>query len=478
MKQLIYSLLVFVACATVVACSDDDSFSTEGGLRLTFSTDTVNIDTVFSNVPSSTRSFWVYNHSGDGIRCSSVRLERGNQTGFRVNVDGVYLGQGSGYQAQDIEVRNKDSIRVFVEATTTIGQQTDPRLVEDNLVFTLENGTVQKVNLRAFSWDATLRRNLRISRDTTITAEQPLVIFGSLKVDSGATLTVAPGSTLYFHGDAGLQVYGRLRLLGEADKEVTLRGDRLDHMFDYLPYDYVSGQWQGLHFYGSSYDNEIRYADIHSTFTGIEVDSSDVNRTTLTMEASTVHNCQGYGILSHNSKVVLRNCQITNTLGDCLYVDGGSAELNQCTLAQFYPFDGNRGVALRFSAQNHPLELFRCLNSLVTGYADDEMMGEPGDSTVTFNYDFADCILRTPKVETADSLHFVRVSYEDVKDTTNVGEKHFLKIDTENLRYNFGLDSVSIAIGKANPETALPTDRLGIRRDDKPDIGAYEYVKP
>lgn len=68
MKQLIYSLLVFVACATVVACSDDDSFSTEGGLRLTFSTDTVNIDTVFSNVPSSTRSFWVYNHSGDGTR--------------------------------------------------------------------------------------------------------------------------------------------------------------------------------------------------------------------------------------------------------------------------------------------------------------------------------------------------------------------------------------------------------------------------
>lgn len=477
MKLFRYLLCLSLLAALLVACSDEDSFSNESGLRLTFSQDTVNIDTVFANVPSSTRSFWAYNRSGKGIRLSSVRLERGNQAGFRVNVDGVYLGQGSGYQAQDIEVRIKDSIRVFVEVTATRGEQ-EPSLIEDNLVFTQENGTEQKVNLRAFSWDATLRRNLRIARDTTITAATPLVVFGSLRVDSGATLTVAPGSTIYFHGDAGLDVYGRLRLLGEADNEITLRGDRLDRMFPYLPYDYVTGQWQGVRIHSSSYDNEIRYTDIHSTFTGIEIDSADVSRQKLTMDASTVHNCQGYGIVSHNSRITLRNCQITNTLNDCLFVDGGSAELNQCTLAQFYPFDGNRGVALRFSAERHPLEAFTCLNTLVTGYADDEMMGSPADSTLAFNYQFEDCILRTPRVETADSVHFTRVSYEDVKDTTQTATKHFLKIDTDNLRYDFRLDSVSIAIDKANPATALPTDRLGIRRDDKPDIGAYEYVKP
>ena len=133
---------------------------------------------------------------------------------------------------------------------------------------------------------------------------------------------------------------------------------------------------------------------------------------------------------------------------------------------------------MRFSAERHPLEAFTCLNTLVTGYADDEMMGSPADSTLAFNYQFEDCILRTPRVETADSVHFTRVSYEDVKDTTQTATKHFLKIDTDNLRYDFRLDSVSIAIDKANPATALPTDRLGIRRDDKPDIGAYEYVKP
>lgn len=479
MHKLFYSLSLLAALLLLGSCSDDDSFSTESGLRLTFSADTLSLDTLFSNVPSSTRSFWVYNHSGDGLRCQSVRLERGNQAGFRVNADGVYLSSTSGYQAQDIELRDKDSIRVFVEATTSATGQQTPKLVEDNLIFTLESGQQQKVNLRAYSWDATLCRNLRISSDTTISAaSRPLVVFGSLRVDSAATLTVASGSTLYFHGDAGLDVYGTLKLQGEADNEVTLRGDRLDRMFDYLPYDRVSGQWQGIHLHSSSYDNEFRYTDIHSTFDGIVCDSSDVSRTKLTMEAATVHNCQGYGIMARNSKLVLNNTQISNTLSDRLFVDGGSAELNNCTLAQFYPFDGNRGVALRFSALNSPLVQMLCRNSLVTGYADDELMGTPADSTVAFSYSFEDCILRTPKVETADSVNFVRVLFEDPTDTLTSGKKHFVNIDTDNLRYDFSLDSISPAIDRANAATALPQDRRGKQRDAKPDIGAYEYIKP
>ena len=73
------------------ACDDIDDFTTSPNNLLTFSTDTVRIDTVFSTVPSSMHDFWVSNRSGKGLRCTSVRLEGGNQNGFRVNVDGVYL---------------------------------------------------------------------------------------------------------------------------------------------------------------------------------------------------------------------------------------------------------------------------------------------------------------------------------------------------------------------------------------------------
>lgn len=118
-----------------------------------------------------------------------------------------------------------------------------------------------------------------------------------------------------------------------------------------------------------------------------------------------------------------------------------------------------------------------CINTLVTGYADDVMTGEQKDTTVTFAYAFDHCIIRTPKITTADSLHFTNVIYEDVKDTISTGIKHFVKIDTDNLRYDFNLKSTSSAIGKANPTTAMPLDRNGQKRDDLPDVGAYEYIK-
>ena len=126
-RKLIW-LFLSLAVA-LMACIDDDSFSVSPSNLLTFSEDTIRFDTLFSTVPTATRTFWVYNKSGDGIRCSSVRLERGNQVGFRVNVDGISLGQANGYQSSEIEVRNNDSIRVFVELTTPNNGQEKPLFV-------------------------------------------------------------------------------------------------------------------------------------------------------------------------------------------------------------------------------------------------------------------------------------------------------------------------------------------------------------
>jgi hypothetical protein len=70
------------------------------------------MDTVFSNVASRTYSFWVFNRPGDGIRLNTVRLRNGNQTGFRVNVDGSYLDNTTGSVVNDLEVRKGDSLQV------------------------------------------------------------------------------------------------------------------------------------------------------------------------------------------------------------------------------------------------------------------------------------------------------------------------------------------------------------------------------
>lgn len=464
----------------LVGCQDDDSFSTSTSNTLTFSSDSIKLDTVFSRVPSSTQTMWVYNKSGDGIRCANVRLENGNQTGFRVNVNGEYLGETAGYQVQDVEIRKGDSIRVFVELTSPNNLKETPTLLEDNLVFTLESGVQQKINLSAYTWDATLLNNLEIKHDTTITSAKPIVIRGGIKVDSAATLTISAGTTLYFSNAAGIHVYGKLIANGTADDNIVLRGDRLDHMFDYLPYDRVSGQWQGVHFYESSYDNELNYTDLHSAYNGIVCDSSAVDKLKLTLYNSIIHNCQGYGLLSTNCVMDIWNTQITNTLNDCAAFYGGGVMLRHCTLAQFYPFDAERGVALRFANAKdgvlYPLYQFDVYNTLITGYADDCIMGDfSKDATADFY--FENCILRTVVPDTIDSARYVNVVWEDVEDTTSCGEKHFRKVDADMQDYDFRLDSVSSArdAGVVLPRGYSDYDRLGLRRDDKPDLGCYEY---
>ena len=445
MNRFLIWLSCTFLCLAIVSCSDDDSFSASPANHLTFSTDTVKLDTVFSKVPTATKTFWVYNRSGDGIRCSNIRLANGNQTGFRVNVDGSYLGATSGYQINDLEIRKNDSIRVFVELTSPSNNQEVPTLLQDDLVFSLESGTQQKVNLRAWTWDVEMWTDPVIDSDTTIPASAPIIIYGGLTVNKGATLTIEPGATLFFHADAGMEVYGRLIVNGTPEKNVVLRGDRIDRMFDYLPYDRVSGQWNGVHFHESSTDNELVETVIKNAIEGVVMDKAelDENHDRLSMTHCVVHNSKGTGVRTVGSSIRLDHCQLTNAGGDCLAVIGGKAEISYCTIAQFYPFDASRGKALRMANETeNPLKHFDCEGTIVTGYADDELEGEQISDEV--DYHFKNCLLRTIVEEEA---RFEDIIWESPTDEIE-GKKQFMKIDEENLDYDFHLNEESTAKGK------------------------------
>ena len=119
--------------------------------------------------------------------------------------------------------------------------------------------------------------------------------------------------------------------------------------------------------------------------------------------------------------------------------------MKHCTLAQFYPFTGGRGAALRFS-NLMPLYGLVCDSSIVTGYDEDVVMGMTPDTLNAFDYRFSASLLRTPKVETEDSLRFVNVIWETPKDSIQ-GKLHFKLVDEKNLKYDFHLDSLSTAQG-------------------------------
>ena len=461
------------------ACSDYETFTTSPYDRLTFSADTISLDTVFSQVPSSTRAFWVYNKNKDAVRCTNIKLGKGNQTGFRVNVNGISLGESQGYQIFDEDIFGGDSIRVYVELTSPENGGREPLLVKDDLVFTLESGERQSIELKAWSWDANLLTNPVIENDMVLDTSSPTVIYGSLMVKEGACLTLPPGATLYMHDKAVIDVFGRLICNGEKDNEVTIRGDRLDRMFDYLPYDGVSGQWGGILLHESSYGNVIRFTDIHAATDAIVCDSADTARQKLTLSHSTVHNNKGYGIKADNCRLTIENSLISNTLSDCVALYGGIATINNTTIAQFYPFDANRGFGLsltdRMNGTPRGIPSLHVTNSILTGYGEN-CLGISIPDSVETDCRFDHCLLRTQKTY-VDTTKVTACIYEEAGDTTSAGWKNFAKVDTALLQYDFSLSETSAAIDAADKATSLPDDRKGEPRDDKPDMGCFELKR-
>lgn len=463
------------------SCDDTESFTTDRGALLAFSTDTIQFDTVISTVGSSTRQMKIYNLNEKGVRIASVRLKKASDTPFRVNVDGTYLEAENGARAFDFEVRGKDSIHVFAEVTMPERKQDAPFSICDTLIFMLESGVEQGVILAATGQDAYIWRGQVIERDTTLQAGRPVVVYDSLSVREGVTLTLNAGVQLYFHEGANLWVHGRLLAEGTAAQPVVLRGDRTDRMFDYLPYDNTPSRWGGVRFFPASMNNKLNHVDIHSASYGITCDSSLVDDVKLTLENSILHNIGGEGLGLYHCKSYVANTQISNTLGNCVSVLGGWTEFVHCTLAQFYPWDAARGDALyladKWLQMPYPLLHAHFLNCVITGYASDVIIGNLDDEAQTADYFFGNCVLRT--VTSDDEKRFVHIVYDaDEKDGGQ--QRNFRRFDTDNYLYDFRLDTTSVARNAGLKDWAerYPSDRDEIDRlaDEAPDAGCYEFV--
>ena len=129
MRKAFYLLILVILVAS--SCRKDfDTISNYGSL--TFSKDTVYLDTVFTNIGSSTYNLKVYNKSNKNIHIPTIKLGRGNNSKYRISVDGL-----TGKIFNDIPILAKDSIYIFIETTIDYDQVTNP-IYTDSIVF--DNG--------------------------------------------------------------------------------------------------------------------------------------------------------------------------------------------------------------------------------------------------------------------------------------------------------------------------------------------------
>ncbi|MDR3704543.1 MAG: right-handed parallel beta-helix repeat-containing protein [Paludibacteraceae bacterium] len=470
MKQNHWVLAFVLFFTAILTCScSDDKISTSSSDKLSFSAETVSFDTVFSTITSVTAKIKVYNHNSDAVNISSISLGGGSNSNFKINVSGR---TSSSQSFSDIELRAKDSMYIFVNITVNPTSQNSPVLIKDSIRFTI-NGNQQYVNLAAYGQDVIILRNKNITTDTTLTGEKPFLIYGNLTVAQGKTLTVTQGCKLYFHYNAEVVINGNLNAVGTLDKPIVFRGDRMDYLFEGVPYDTLSGQWKGIRLNSPTGVHNMEYVTIKSAKTGIAITGSSSATPQLTIKNSTIHNMDSCGIMAQNANITAINNQISNCAQNCIYLLGGSYNFIHCTIAGYYPTVGRKDVAVQirnYDSSNalYPISEANFKNCIIFGSYSNEVSLK-NNTNATFGVNFFNCLIAG---SSSTDSYYTNTVWGNYTQTVFV--------NTLTYPYNFKLHQSSPAINTADMTVAnlYPTDKNGVSRvaDEKADIGAYEYV--
>lgn len=485
MKRLTVPLLIIFAVLLhlLSACDGlDDHYSTNPTHRLSFSSDTLSFDTVFTTIGSATRQFMIYNHNDDALNIESVMLAGGVASNFRINVDGR-----KGDYFNNLGILSKDSMFVLVEVRVDPNGKNQPLMIEDSVVFTL-NGVRQSVLLEAYGQDVTLYKGgLTITKDTTLTAERPFLVYDSIVVATNATVNIEKGATFYMHDKAYWVVSGTLNAAGTQNAPITFRGDRLDFILnDLLPYDRTPAQWGGLFFKSKSYNNIMNYTIVRNGTTGLTFEQSTPEKSKLKISNSQVTNMKGNLLSAINCDIEASNSEFTNAQNGVVILIGGKYNFTHCTLANFMTLvtrQPQNPIAC-LSLLNHANKVTYPLNATFNnciidgnkGVGKESLSGELAlskDDQAEFNYLFNHCVVKTNGKENANFTHVLFGRGPSYRST---GEKE------NKYRFDFRPDSATtVGVGKAELSVSqvYPIDRHGVNRltnPGGPTIGAYEFV--
>lgn len=483
-----FLLLLFVV---LIACRKDQLL-TDASAKLNFSEDTVLFDTVFASIGSTTQYLLVYNNHNRPIKISSIRLAGGTSSPFRMNVDGVAANS-----LNDIEIRAKDSLWIFIEVTIDPTSDKTPFIVTDSIIFET-NGNIQDVDLVAYGKNAhfiTPKHAITFSDGSglpySIIGEGspcgtviewdsllPYVVYGYAVVDSCLTLKINAGTKVYFYNNSGLWVYryGNLQVDGSLEHPVLFTSSRLENSYSEVP-----NQWDRI-WINEGGVNTINHAIIKNGLYGVQAE--DVQYDGTIGDAPTQLNIYNSVIRNMTVGLLARSFQITaynNIISDCksygaVFSQGGNYTLKQNTIANYWRYSQRSTPAFFMNdfvndgtANVHiPLNI-TVDNCIIYGNNDNEIEKDLLDSLAD-TYSFRNCLIKVDEKVTPVSV--IPAFINTFKNQDPQFEDY--------AKYDFRLKDTSPAIDAGDgalltvPE--LNTDIDGNIRPQgaAPDIGALE----
>lgn len=472
----ICSLLFAIAIIIFTSCRKDN-ITTDNNAKLSFSTDTLSFDTVFTTQGSVTYAFKVYNNNNEAVNISSIKLGGGSNSFFRLNIDGEAAENINNYV-----LRGKDSMYVFAEVTIDPNNNNNPFIIKDSVIFET-NGNLQDVKLISWGQNAYYHGEkdaytiLRKSdfRDTTFIwkNDKPHVVYGLLIIDSAVTLQIQEGARIYMHGNSILYAYrnGKIQAIGNATQKIYFQQDRLEPMFKD-----IAGQWGGIWLQEGSTENifenvEIKNADIGIILGGYLSGLISPNiATEATLIKVKIKNSARNAIFATSSILNAKNCLFYDS-GKNLFaaLKGGIYNITHCTFANTNAGTFGRQVPnillANYAVINNNTEFadmnVHFYNNIIYGNMNDEIALEINNNAA-YNKVFENNLIRTSKAITYN-FSTSNIINENPEFENNYEEKFWLK-------------NISVCKDAAMILNPLITDDFNSQnRDSNPDIGCFEY---
>lgn len=473
--------IVYIVCVLAFIGCREYQVSDDPSLRLTFSADTICFDTVFTEQGSATAQLMVYNPNKNAIVIDKIWLEDGEA--FRVNIDGEPVYESG----KKFTIFGKDSILVFIRVTD-FGPMAENGaiLIEDLLHFHLATGTTQDVFLEAYAKNAArlghLGRRTEIEGDYTFSAEKPYILFDTILV--GGKMTIEAGARLYMHQGASLVALGDVEALGTMDKPIYIRPDRMDNLFDSVPYLYAAGGWNGFYLQSEEAKNyTFSYVEIVSGNVGMScVSTCKGMLPTLQMDGCKIHNHTLYGLVLEHVDALVTNTEISNCGLYCVYCNGGKQDFVHSTIASYFGYTNIRiqsakkentaAVYIDNLSKTGEPTVTSFYNSVITGYLANQLvlatpLEQYYEGVFSHNYLKTDTLLASSAKDN---------TYWQETDTA-VFRNTYYKYK-EYIYYDFRPDSLSPLRGIGDSIVALPypMDREGVSRAlMRPDAGCYQH---
>ena len=507
MRHYIYFIFLGILFSFTSCRKDFDTVPSTGNLE--FSKTEVYLDTVFSNISSSTYSLKVYNRSNDDIKIPVIQLGKGLNSKYRILVDGI---AGNNKIFNNVELLAKDSMYIFIETTTNISETEPDFTYNDEILFdsgsnqqkvklitliddacfifpnrSLDKKIYEKITVEGF--DPETRGHTLTDTELNWTNAKPYIIYGNCVVPSGKTLNIAKGTRVHFHSGATLivddgatlNIQGELNLFDGDGKvttknEVTFEGDRLEP-----EYEYASGQW-GAVIILSGTNNQIKHLTLKNAVIGIlMLRNKSTTTPKLTIENSQIYDCASYGILGRDSIINGRNLVINFAGQTCLgLAEGGTYDFTHCTFNNNAQSTKQNAVYIDnfYSENNIEKKVFdlnvNFKNSIIYGSNNIECIINKGqDISKLYALNFEKCLLKFNDINN----QFTGSQYNEIKNVDN-----FINQDPKfkNINRNFmNILDGSAAIGKGNPNFSTFNDILNdLRNSSIPsDIGAYNFIQ-